>query len=271
MHVVNAGAAAIPALGLGTWQAKGDACQRACEHALSVGYRHIDTAQLYRTETPVGEALRQSPVPRDEVFVTTKVWRDVLEPMAATTSIENSLRALGTHIDLLLVHWPDPAVPLQATLDAMARFVDRGEVRHLGVSNFPSALVRRAAAHAPIVCNQVEYHPYLAQTAVLQTCRELGIAVAAYCPLAQGQVVDDPVLTEIGQTHGKTAAQVALAWLVQQPGVVALPKSTNPGRIEQNADLGGMVLSPEQMERIGTLARGLRLVDPPRFAIPWDA
>ena len=266
---VRAKEASIPAVGLGTWQSPADACRRACEHALSVGYRHIDTAQLYGNEADVGAALAASSVPRDEIFVTTKVWRDVLQPEAATASIEESLARLNSHIDLLLVHWPHPDAPVEATLDAMGAFVADGRVRHLGVSNFPAALVERAAAHAPIVCNQVEYHPYLSQTAVLDACRRHDVAVAAYCPLARGKVVDDPTLAEIGRSHGKTASQVALRWLVQQPGVIALPKSVTPSRIDQNLAIGDFALTDDEMATISGLSRGQRLIDPP-FGIAWD-
>ena len=268
-RIVTASGARIPAIGFGTWRASGDAARRACERALAVGYRHIDTAQLYGNEVQVGDAIRASGVPREDLFVTTKVWRDALEPGAAIASIEESLHRLGgadAYIDLLLIHWPHPTMDLRATLDAMQTFGER--VRHIGVSNFPSALVHEAAAHAPIVCNQIEYHPYLSQTAVLAACRAHHITIAAYCPIARGAVVHDPVLQDIGTAHGRTAAQVTLRWLVQQPGVVALPKSTTPSRIEENLNVD-FELSDEEMRRIYALAQpDGRLVDP--FPVDWD-
>lgn len=268
MHVVQANGAEIPAVGLGTWLSPGEACRGAVAAALECGYRHIDTAQLYGNEAWVGAALADSAVARDEVFLTTKVRRDLLRPDQVAASVEGSLQRLGTHIDLLLIHWPSRSIPVADTLGAMQRFVERGDVTHLGVSNFTAAQVREAAIHAKLVCNQVEYHPYLAQRAVKAACDGLGMALVAYSPLAHGHLLREPVLDEIGRAHGRSAAQVALAWLIGQPGVAAIPKSTNPGRIRQNLAVD-FALTGEERARIDALARGLRTCAPP-FSPDWD-
>ena len=268
MHTVRANGAEIPAIGLGTWLSPGDSCQRAVQAALDCGYRHIDTAQLYGNEAFVGEGLRRSGVDRASVFLTTKVRWDLLRPDQVAASVEGSLHRLGTHIDLLLIHWPSDDIPVADTLGAMQRFQQRGDVTHLGVSNFTAAQVQEAAILAKLVCNQVEYHPFLAQRRVKAACDALGLALVAYSPLAHGHAVRHPVLAEIGAAHGKSAAQVAVAWLIGQPGVVAIPKSTNPARIQANLDVD-FVLTDAERARIDALDEGLRTCDPP-FAPAWD-
>ncbi|MFT4623244.1 MAG: 2,5-diketo-D-gluconate reductase B [Myxococcota bacterium] len=268
MHVVRANGAEIPAIGLGTWLSPGEVCGRAVTAALDAGYRHIDTAQLYGNEAWVGAALGESSVGRDDVFLTTKVRWDMNRPDTVAASVEGSLHRLGTHIDLLLIHWPSRDVPVADTLGAMRRFQERGDVTHLGVSNFTREQVLEAAIHAKLVCNQVEYHPYLAQNAVKAACDTHSMALVAYSPLAHGHVLRDPVLAEIGAAHGRSAAQIALAWLIGQPGVAAIPKSTNPGRIAANLDVE-IELSADERSRIDALARGLRTCDPP-IAPDWD-
>jgi diketogulonate reductase-like aldo/keto reductase len=269
MHDVDANGATIPAIGLGTWQSPGESCQNAVESALDAGYRHIDTAQLYGNEAWVGAALASRSVPRDSIFLTTKVRWDLLRPDQLAASVEGSLIRLGTSIDLLLIHWPSRDIPVAETLGAMQRFVTRGDVRHLGVSNFTADQLHEAAIHAKLVCNQVEYHPYMTQHAVKAACDALGLALVAYSPLAHGHLLRDPVLSAIGRARGKSAAQVALAWLIGQPGVAAIPKSTNAGRIQQNLAVD-FELSETERARIDGLARGLRTCDPP-FAPDWDA
>jgi diketogulonate reductase-like aldo/keto reductase len=252
----------IPTLGLGTWDLRGAAAERAVASALEIGYRHIDTAQSYDNEGQVGRALAASGVARDEIFLVTKVRPSNFGAADAVASTRESLRLLQSdYVDLLLLHWPNPQVPVAETLGALSTLVDEGAVRHLGVSNFPTALMREALPHAPLLANQVEYHPYLAQSALLAQAREEDYLLTAYSPIAKGRVMDDPTLQAIGADHGKSPVQVTLRWLVQQPNVAAVPKSANPERQASNLDIFDFALSDDEMARIGALARGERIVD----------
>lgn len=260
----------IPAIGLGTWQLTGRDCVESVEDALSLGYRHVDTARAYENEADVGEGIARAGVPREEVWVTTKLWRDGLRPQQVREQVEASLRQLRTdYVDLLLVHWPNDDVPLADTLGAMARLRDEGSVRHVGVSNFPSRLVREAAAIERIYANQVEYHALLGQQQVLRACREHDVILTAYSPFAHGRLLDHPVLTEIAHARGATAAQVALRWLLDQPGVVAVPKaSTHENRAKNLAALD-LRLTDEDRERLDALPKDRRVIDPP-WSPRWD-
>ena len=258
MSVVHANGAAIPAIGLGTWQLRGEECVRAVAQALGVGYRHLDTAAMYGNEEAVGEGLRASDQPRDDVHVTTKVWYADLAPGDLERSAEASLKRLGlTEVDLLLIHWPNPAMGLDGPIRALCEAKRRGLARHIGVSNFTVALLDEAVrlATEPLVANQCEYHPYLDQGAVLAACRRHGLAFASYSPLGRGGLTDDPVIGAIARAHGRTPGQVVLRWHVQQPGVVAIPKSGNPERIAQNLQVFDFALSDEEMARLHGLAR----------------
>jgi 2,5-diketo-D-gluconate reductase B len=260
----------IPKLGLGTWQLSGAECVDAVRDAIELGYRHIDTARAYGNEAQVGQGLHDSGRNRDEIFLTTKLWYTDLRAIGVHDQVEHSLRELRTeYIDLLLVHWPNRRVPLAETFAAMLRARDAGRVRHLGVSNFPSALLREALEHAPLVCDQVEYHPYLAQPAVLEVAREHELMVTAYSPLAQGAVLRDAVVQEIAEAHDRTPAQVALRWLLDQPCVAAVPKSSTPEHRAANLDVFGFELSDEERARIAAVDRGYRTIDPP-WAPEWD-
>lgn len=271
MHTQTARGTHVPALGLGTYKLTGQAAYDGVRDALDAGYRHLDTAQMYGNEADVGQALAESGVARPDVFLTTKVWYDRLDPAALVPSVEESLRKLRTeYVDLLLIHWPSDAVPLEATLDAMLEQQAQGRVRHVGVSNFPAGLFERAAAHAPVFCNQVEYHPYLDQSGLRDLARQHEALLAAYRPIAYGRVSKDDVLREIAEVHGKTPVQVTLRWLVQQPGVLALPKAASPEHRRANLDVFDFALSDEEMARIHALARGERLVSP-AHAPDWDA
>src|SRR5437867_4328151 len=226
MQFIEANGARIPAIGLGTWELRGRACARLVEQALRLGYRHIDTAQMYENEREVGEGLRASGVKRDQVFLTTKIWPSHFAPHDLERSAKESLVRLRlTEVDLLLLHWPNPQVPLVETLGALARIRQQGLARHIGVSNLTVALIEEAVAKcsAPLVCNQVEYHPYLDQTKVREACARHGMAVVAYSPIAKGRVRNDELLAGIGKAHGKSPAQICLRWLVQQ-GVAAIPR-----------------------------------------------
>src|ERR1017187_3844980 len=228
MQFVEANGAKIPAVGLGTWELRGRTCARLVEQALRLGYRHIDTAQVYENEREVGDGLRASGVRRDDVFVTTKVWTTHFAPNDLERSTKESLVKLRIpEVDLLLLHWPNPHVPLQETLGALAHVKKLGMARHIGVSNFTVALIDEAVAACsePLVCDQVEYHPYLDQTKVKEACARHGMALVAYSPVARGRIKNDETLALIGQTHSKTAAQVCLRWLVQQ-NVAAIPRTS---------------------------------------------
>lgn len=270
MEFIELEDAAVPILGFGTFRMKGDECAEAVGRAIAAGYRHLDTAEIYENEEAVAQGIRSSGIDRSELFITTKAWMDDLSPSGVTRSLEGSLRRLDTdYVDLWLIHWPNEAYPLQDTLATMSGLAAKGQVRHLGVSNFPAALFDEAAAMARIVCNQVEYHPYLAQRKVLAAARSRDAFVTAYAPVAMGKVQGDAILQEIGERYGKTAAQVALRWLIQQPRVAAIPKAASPDHIEENLAVFDFSLTDEEMTRIHGLARGERLIDPD-FGPVWD-
>lgn len=276
MHAVNSNGANIPALGFGTFRMSGDEVLRILPQALRIGFRHIDTAQAYGNEAEVGESIRQSGIPRADIFLTTKVWVDRYRHEAFTASVDESLRKLKTdHIDLLLLHWPGGSdVPMAERIGALNELRAAGKVRHIGVSNFNTAQMEEAVrlSDAPIATNQVEYHPYLDQTKVLQTARRHGMSLTAYFAMANGRVPSDPLLNDIAARHGKTAAQVALRWLVQQPDVVALSKTARESRLKENFAIFDFALTREEMAAIRNLARpDGRIVNPAGLAPEWDA
>ena len=275
MIVIERRGARVPALGLGTWPMKGDEAVAAVDRALGIGYRHVDTAQMYDNEAEVGRAIAGSGVDRDEIWLTTKIDNDNHAFEKVKSSVEESLRKLKTdHVDLLLIHWPMfHDAPLAETLDAMAELRYAGKARYLGVSNFNAELVAETVDDLghDILCNQVEYHPYLSQKAVLAACARRNVAVTAYSPVVKGRVAEDEVLNEIGRRHGKTAAQVTLRWLVQQPGVAAIPKAASEANARANLDIFDFALTDEEMAEVHGLARGERLVDPADWAPEWDA
>jgi 2,5-diketo-D-gluconate reductase B len=272
MQFVEANGAKIPAIGLGTWELRGRTCARLVEQALRLGYRHIDTAQIYENEREVGEGLRASKIRRDEVFVTTKVWTNHFAPHDLERSTKESLTKLRlTEVDLLLLHWPNPHVPLSETLGALVHVKKQGMARHIGVSNFTVALIDEAVATCPepLVCDQVEYHPYLDQTRVREACTRHGMAVVAYSPVAKGRIKGDATLAWIGQAHGKTAAQVCLRWLVQQ-NVAAIPRTSKIERLSENIDIFDFVLSDEEMHQIFAMASPKGRLTDFGFAPKWD-
>ena len=257
--IVSANGAQIPALGFGTWPLKGEEGIAAISAALDAGYRHIDTAAMYANEREVGEAIGNHAVPRDEIFLTTKVWHTDLDHDALIASAEASVEKLGVdQVDLLLIHWPSPAIPIAVQVGNLCDAKRRGLTRHIGVSNFPSRMVDEAVAAAaaadePLVANQIEYHPFLGQSAVLAACRRHGLALTAYSPIARGRVSDSPVIQAIASDKGKSETQIALRWLIQQPGVVAIPKSADPARIRANMAIADVDLSDAEMARISAL------------------
>ncbi|HVL81627.1 MAG TPA: aldo/keto reductase [Actinomycetota bacterium] len=263
--------ARIPALGFGTWQLEGDVCTEAVRHALELGYRHIDTARMYANERAVGKGLRDSGVDRDEVFVVTKLWTDEMRADQVAKCVPDSLRRLGLdHLDMLLIHWPSSDVPLAETLDAMRAQQEKGRVRFLGVSNFPPGLLKEALDLADIVCNQVEYHPYLAQDELLAMAREHELTLTAYSPLARGRVHRDMTLRRIADRHGVTPAEVVLRWLIQQPYVSVIPRSADPAHRQANLAALRIRLDADEMRRISALGRDQRLIDP-EFAPDWTS
>lgn len=249
---------AVPALGFGTWQLRGAACVQGVAHALAVGYRHLDTAQVYQNEAEVGRGIKQAGVARGDIFLVTKIYRQNLAYDQVIASTQESLQKLATdYIDLLLIHWPNPTFPLAQTLAAMQTLQAQGLIRHIGVSNFSPALVTEAMRHAPIFSNQVEYHPYKPQTALVAQANAQDYLLVAYSPLAKGLLKDDATLNEIGATHGKSPTQVALRWLVQQ-GVATIPKASSAQHRESNWDIFDFVLADEEMKLIAGLAAAQR-------------
>jgi 2,5-diketo-D-gluconate reductase B len=272
MLFVEAKGVKIPAIGLGTWELRGRACARLVEQALRLGYRHVDTAQAYDNEREVGEALRASGVPRNEVFVTTKVWTSHFAPHDLERATKESLNKLRlTDVDLLLLHWPNPRVPLSETLDALAHVRKLGMARHIGVSNFTVALIEEAVEKcpAPLICNQVEYHPYLDQTKVREACARHELAIVAYSPIAKGRVRSDEILARIGSTHGKSAAQICLRWLVQQQ-VSAIPRTSRLERLSENIAVFDFELSAAEMAEISAMGSGDGRLTSFGFAPKWD-
>jgi len=269
MQTIDHHGSRVPVLGLGTWELRGEGCVDAVERALSLGYRHLDTAQGYFNEAEVGEGLRRSGVARDDVFLTTKIRPRNFRAADVRNSTEASLAALGVeHVDLLLMHWPNRDVPLEETLGAMRDLQDSGLTRHIGVSNFAPTLLRQACELAEVFTNQVEYHPFLSQTALLREAQRLDHLLTAYSPVARGKVEDDPVLREIGAAHGKTAGQVALRWLIQQPRVVAIPKAASEANQRRNIEIFDFALGDDEMAAVHALDRGERLVDD--MDIDWE-
>jgi len=266
--------ATIPALGLGVFRMASEDTVRMVRTALQLGYRHIDTAQIYGNEAEVGRGLAESGVPRDEVFVTTKVWVDHYRGADFRQSVQDSLARLRTdYVDLLLLHWPSGKVPLAEQIAALNEAHAGGRARHIGVSNFTTALMREAAAlsAAPLVNNQVEYHPYLDQSAVRAEAQRLGMSITAYYGMADGEVLQDPVIGAIAQRLGKTPAQVALRWLVQQDNVIALSKTLRAERAADNARIFDFELDAADMRALAGLARpDGRLVSPDGLAPQWD-
>jgi 2,5-diketo-D-gluconate reductase B len=263
----------VPALGFGTWQLNGAQCESAVADALAIGYRHIDTAQAYGNEREVGRAIARSGLKRDAIFLTTKIAPDNLAAKDVTRSLAGSLDALDTdHVDLLLIHWPSKTVKMGETLRAMNEAKAQGRISHIGVSNFTVAQMREAIEthDSEIFSNQIEYHALLAQSRVVDFARTHDVMVTAYCPLARGRIADQPELVAIAKRHGKSVAQVALRWLIQQDGVAAIPRSSKRAHIAANFAIFDFALSETEMVEIGKLRGDTRVVSP-SFAPNWDA
>lgn len=266
------GALAMPKLGLGTWRMTGRECEASVARALELGYRHIDTAEMYGNEAAVGAGIADSGIPRADIFLTTKVWHEHLTPDGIRAAIESSLVKLrADHVDLFLVHWPSATMRLPAVLETMGHLKAQGLARHIGVSNFTVALLRQVVETigVPIECNQIEYHALLDQSAVLDYARHHGIAVTAYAPLARGRLGDYPALAEIAAKHGATPEQVALKYLLDQDCVAAIPKAAREETQRANLAALALELDDEDRAAIAGLPKGERIVDP-AFAPEWD-
>lgn len=264
--------ARVPALGFGTFQLQGEDCYRMVRAALDLGYRHLDTARFYENEVEVGKALADSGLARDEVFLTTKIWREDLSPELMRSSAEAALQALGVDfVDLLLIHWPNDAFPLEESLATLAALRAEGKTRNIGVSNFNAAMVRECVDDlgAELLTNQVEYHVLLGQETLRATVRERDMLLTAYSPLGRGEALADPEVQAIAAKHGATPAQIALAWLLAQPEVVAIPKSSSEARARENLEALGVELEATDLDRLDATRKDLRTIDPP-FAPAWD-
>jgi len=272
MDLVTAGKAQIPAIGLGTWELRGAKATSAVASALALGYRHIDTAEMYGNESEVGAGIKAAGTPRTEIFLTTKVWADNLADGTLQQHARASLQRLGVdYVDLLLIHWPNARIPLKDSIKALREVQATGAATHIGVSNFPVALMKQVVEDlgTTIACNQVEYHPYLSQTPVLDYARQHNIALTAYCPLARGAVADDKTIKAIAAKYNKTPGQITLRWLTQQ-GVIAIPKAASEKHQTENIDIFDFQLTLSEMSSIAALARPDGRIVHPAGAPAWD-
>lgn len=271
---LGAHGAEIPALGLGVFRMESEDTARMVKTALDLGYRHVDTAQIYGNEADVGRGIADAGIPRDQLFLTTKVWVENYRAPDLRRSVEQSLAKLRTdYVDLLLLHWPSNRAPLAEQIEALNDTVTRGHARHIGVSNFNTDLMRQAASLSavPLVTNQIEYHPYLNQDIVRAEAQRLGMTVTGYFGMADGRVLQDPVISQVATRLNKTPAQIALRWLVQQENVVTLTKTLHADRAAANAQVFDFSLSDTDMATISALARpDGRIVSPEGLAPLWD-
>ena len=267
--VVTVQGARLPRLGFGTWLMQGDDAYDGVRDALEIGYRHIDTARAYENEEEVGRAIADSGVDREELWITTKIWTSDFRAGKLEAAAEDSLRNLRVdHVDLLLLHWPNPEVPFEEPLQALAGLREQGRIGHAGVSSFPAGMFGRALEVAPLLADQVEYHPFLRQDALLAACAAADATLTAYSPLAHGEVPKDATLTEIGAAHGKSAGQVALRWLLDQPAVTTVPKASSHARRLENFEVLDFELTDADRERMAALPKERRTADPP-WAPDW--
>jgi 2,5-diketo-D-gluconate reductase B len=254
--IVEVQGVAVPALGFGTWQLTGRAAEEGVRDALEIGYRHIDTARMYGNEREVGRAIAAAGVPREELWLTTKVWTSDAAADRVVDAGEDSLRALGVDsIDLLLLHWPNRRVPLAETIEGFNRLQDAGVIRHFGLSNHSARMIEEALRYGPVFCDQVEYHPLARQDALLELAAERDLLITAYSPLARGRVLRDPTLRRIAEAHGVSPAAVALRWLLDQPRVSPIPKATtHERRVENWRDVLALELSDGESAEIDAIA-----------------
>jgi diketogulonate reductase-like aldo/keto reductase len=270
MKYINTRDIRIPAIGLGTFSLQGQSCVDAIADAIDMGYRHIDTAQAYENEKEVGDGIKASGIDRKDLFVTTKVWYTHLKRQAFIDTVHSSLEKLQTdYVDLLLIHWPDENTPLEETLEAMQQVYDEGKTRLMGVSNFTLSMMQQARQQCDVVCNQVEYHPYLDQRHILDAVRNHGMFMTSYSPIGKGKVVQDETIKAIGEKYGKTPAQVTLRWHMQQDDVAAIPRSSSSERRKENLDIFDFELTEDDMQQIFALLANERMINP-AWAPAWD-
>lgn len=263
----------IPQLGFGTFRLTGDTVKKAVASALEIGYRHIDTAQIYGNEKEVGEAIHSSGIPRKDLFITTKVWLDNLSGSKVIDSIEESLDKLKTdYVDLILVHWPHPEIPMEEYFPEMIQAKKMGLVKSIGVSNFTIPLLEKArlflGTDMVLMNNQIEVHPYLPNNTLIDYCLKLGVSVTAYMPLVQGKILGEPILKNIALKYGKSEAQIVIAWLLSR-GLIVIPASTNPHHQQANFEAQKIQIELDDIKQIERLKNGFRLAAPP-FAPQWD-
>ncbi len=271
--ILEALGARIPQIGLGTMTLKGDICVQTVKAALQMGYRHIDTAAHYGNEAENGDGFRASGLKREEVFITTKIRQDDAMPDDFARMVDTSLANLKLPwVDLLLIHWPSKTVPIKLTVGALCKAKKEGKAKHVGVSNFTTALLDEAwaATTEPLVCNQIEAHPFINQDKVIAASKKRGMAVVAYVPIARGKVPGAEVLERIGKAHGKSAAQVSLRYLIER-GLIPIPRTANVAHLKENLEIFDFKLSGAEMAELNKLnATNMRVVNPPHAPV-WDA
>jgi len=272
MKYVHANSEKIPALGFGTYRLRGQFCVESVKDAILAGYRHIDTAEIYGNEAETGQGVKLSGISRDDIFITTKLWPNSLTPNAVRRTTERSLESIGSdYLDLLLIHWPSSEVPLEDTLGAMNLLKEEGKVRHLGVSNFNISWLEKAlGTNVPLITNQVEYHVMLSQDKLLNYLRSQNMFLTAYSPLAVGRVISNDIIQETGRKHGKTPAQIALRWLIQQDDVAVVPKASSDKKRHENLNIFDFELDSEDLQRIARLEKDRRIIDMPGLSPDWD-
>ena len=273
MKTITLQGKSVPVLGFGTWKLTGAEAAKSVDFAINHGYTHIDTAQIYENEAEVGQGIKNSGTPREQIFLTTKVWRNHFADGNVMASVDESLKKLKTdYVDLLLVHWPFPETPVEKLVEGVMEAQAKGKAKLIGVSNFNVAQMEQALkiSGGKVCNNQVEYHPYLNQKPVLDFIRKNDMALTAYSPVARGKAIKDATLKEIGLKYGKNAGQVTLRWLVQQDGVIAIPKSATPENIKSNIDIFDFELSAEDMQKISAMGSDEGRQVNPDFAPKWD-
>lgn len=274
MKIVHPHGVSISALGLGTWELRGEACAELVKSALEMGYRHVDTAQMYANEAEVGEGIRASGVAREDIFLTTKIWPDCHAADDFARAVDERLQLLDCGpVDLLLLHWPSRTVAMSETISALNKARKAGLTRHVGISNFTVSQMQQAVAlsDAPLLCNQVEYHPLINQDKLRAACRAAGMALTAYCPLARNRVADEPVMQEIAARHNASPADITLAWHMSQDDVIAIPRSSKLERLASNLAAAGITLDTAEVDQISALKTcHLRVCDPESVAPEWD-
>lgn len=262
----------VPEIGLGTYKLHDRDCEKTVRQALDIGYRYIDTAQMYKNEREIGEALNVSNVPREDIFLTTKIWHTNLEADDVLQSTEESLRQLDTpYVDLLMIHWPNDQYELRKTIESMLVLRDQGKAMNIGVANFPLSLLKEVNddIRAPIFAQQVEFHPFIDQLDMLDYAIEKDIMLMAYSPLAKGDVVNNKQLQEIAEKYGKSPAQISLRWLIEQENVTVIPKASSKQHLQENFNIFDFYLEDEDFEQIDQMKKGKRLTNP-SFAPSWD-